>query len=51
MFDLCVTISVVFPDQMASIRVELNQLREDLDGCVQKQEFERAAEIKTKVIQ
>ncbi|XP_013389850.1 condensin complex subunit 3-like [Lingula anatina] len=35
--------------KVASIRVELNQLRDQLDQCVQQQEFEKAAEIKSKV--
>ncbi|ESO95108.1 hypothetical protein LOTGIDRAFT_117517 [Lottia gigantea] len=32
--------------KIASIRVKLNQLREEMDDCVQKQEFVKAAELK-----
>ena len=35
--------------QLAEVRVELNQLREELDECVTAQDFARAAEIKAKV--
>ena len=31
------------------MRVELNQVREELETCVQQQEFNRAAELKQKV--
>lgn len=31
------------------MRVELNQLREDLDDCIQEQQFTKAADIKAKV--
>ena len=34
---------------MAAIRVQLNQVRDELDECVQKQDFQRAAELKQKV--
>ena len=37
--------------QMASIRVSLNQLKEDLDGAVKEQDFTRAAEIKASIAQ
>ena len=35
--------------QVASVRVELNTLREELDSAINKQEFTKAAEIKEKV--
>ncbi|KAL3865140.1 hypothetical protein ACJMK2_006761 [Sinanodonta woodiana] len=35
--------------QIAGVRVKLNQLREELDECVRKQEFARAGEIKAQV--
>lgn len=34
---------------MAGIRVQLNQLREDLDECIQQQAFVKAAELKEKI--
>ena len=35
--------------QIASIRVEVNQLRDELDKCVADQDFGRAAEIKSRI--
>ncbi|XP_064602516.1 condensin complex subunit 3-like [Liolophura sinensis] len=35
--------------KMAGIRVQLNQLREDLDECIQQQAFVKAAELKEKI--
>jgi UvrB/uvrC motif len=35
--------------QLAAIRVQLNQARDELDECVQKQDFQRAAELKLQV--
>ena len=35
--------------QVASVRVQLNQLREDLDGAVKSQDFARANEIKMQI--
>ena len=35
--------------QIASIRVQLNQLREELDESVKNQDFSKAAEIKTTI--
>ncbi len=35
--------------KLAGVRVELNQLREELDECIKNQDFGRAAEIKFKV--
>ena len=48
---LCVPIfDLILPVlQLAGVRVELNQLREELDECIRGQDFERAAEIKVKV--
>lgn len=34
---------------MAGIRVKLNQLRDELEKCVSAQDFEKAAEIKSKI--
>ena len=34
------------PFQIAALRVKLNELREDLDESVSKQDFSRAAELK-----
>ena len=35
--------------QLANVRVQLNELREELDQCVSKQDFTRAAQIKTSI--
>jgi len=35
--------------QLAAVRVQLNQVRDELEECVQKQEFQRAAELKQQV--
>lgn len=35
--------------QLAAVRVQLNQVRDELEECVQKQEFQRAAELKQEV--
>ena len=37
--------------QLAAIRVELNQLRDELDGCIANQDFKLAAELKERVTQ
>ena len=37
--------------QIARIRVQINQSREELEECVRKQEFERAAELKQTVVE
>ena len=36
---------------MAGIRVKLNQLRDELEMSVTAQEFEKAAEIKNKIVE
>ena len=43
-------IGFVFP-QMAGIRVKLNQLRDELETCVSEQNYEKAAEIKSKIVE
>ena len=35
--------------QLAGVRVELNQLREELDETLQKEDYQRAAELKEKL--
>ncbi|CAH1784611.1 unnamed protein product, partial [Owenia fusiformis] len=35
--------------KLAGVRVELNQLREELDDCIKNQEFGKAAEIKARI--
>jgi len=35
--------------QLAAIRVQLNQLRDEMENCIQTQNFTRAAEIKVKI--
>ena len=35
--------------QLAGVRVELNQVRDELEDCVEKQNFTRAAELKQRV--
>ena len=37
--------------QVASVRVQLNQLREDLDEAVKNQDFNRANDIKTQIVE
>ena len=35
--------------QLAQVRVQLNQARDELEECVQKQDFQRAADLKQRV--
>ena len=37
------------PSQIAQIRVEVNQLRDKLDQCVEKQDFNQASDVKARI--
>ena len=35
--------------QLAAVRVKLNEMKDELDDCVQRQDFQRAAELKLSI--